>query len=95
MFLQELRLYVEQLAQDFSNISDDLARHPQGHLDTFRQNLLEGINYYQDLARQFFAGQRERFLKELKSLQRQVEELSLPPEDDLVPEPPLEMGLGA
>lgn len=78
MFLQELRLYVEQLSQDIQKFSDDLATRPQGHLATFRENLLEGIGYYRDLARQFIAGQRSRFLAELKALQRQVEELALP-----------------
>ncbi|MFH1034390.1 MAG: hypothetical protein V1806_07775 [Pseudomonadota bacterium] len=77
MFLQELRLYVEQLSQDVRRMSDDLARRPQGQLDTFRENLLEGIAYYRDLARHFIDEQRGRFLEELQDLQDQVEALPL------------------
>lgn len=94
MFLQELKLYVEQLSQDIKRLSDDLATRPQGHLATFRENLLEGIGYYRDLARQFIAGQRGRFLAELKALQQQVEELSLPLGEGQAQETPLKMSVG-
>ncbi|MBI4798459.1 MAG: hypothetical protein HY794_06950 [Desulfarculus sp.] len=94
MFLQELRLYVEQLSQDIQKLSDDMATRPQGHLATFRENLLEGIGYYRDLARQFISEQRGRFLTELKALQNQVEGLSLPQDQGRAQEAPLKMSLG-
>lgn len=94
MFLQELRLYVDQFRQDIQRLSDDLATRPQGHLATFRENLLEGIGYYRDLARQFIAGQRGRFLAELKALQTQVEALSLPHDQDQAQEAPLKASVG-
>ncbi|MBI5523160.1 MAG: hypothetical protein HY910_11055 [Desulfarculus sp.] len=94
MFLQELRLYVDQLSQDIQKLSDDMATRPQGHLATFRENLLEGIGYYRDLARQFIAEQRGRFLVELKALQNQVEALSLPQDEGQAEPARLKVGVG-
>jgi hypothetical protein len=93
MFLQELKLYVEQLGLDFKKMSEDLAARPQGHLETFRANLLEGIGYYRDLARQFLDEQRGRFLEDLKALQSEVENL-MPANLAYAPqEAPLKAGL--
>jgi hypothetical protein len=94
MFLQELKLYVEQLGQDLKKMSDDLARRPQGQLESFRENLLEGIGYYRDLARQFIEEQRGRFLEELKALQLEVESLPLAGLVYTPQEAPLKAGLG-
>ncbi len=95
MFLQELKLYVDQLGRDLRKISDDMARRPQGQLETFRENLLEGIDYYRDLARQFIGEQRARFLEELKALQQEVENLPLAGLLYAPPEEPRKAGVGA
>jgi hypothetical protein len=78
MFVQELRLYVEQLRKEIKAFSLELSRRPQGYFDTFKENLLAGIDYYRGLARQFIEEQRGRFLEDLQVLQEEIEHVPLP-----------------
>jgi hypothetical protein len=82
MFVQELRLYVEQLQKEARRFSDGLSRRPQAYFKSFKENLIAGVDYYRDLARQLLDEQHERFLGELENLRLEIERL-LPP--SLVP----------
>jgi hypothetical protein len=78
MFVQELKLYVEQLRREIKSFSLELSRRPTSYFSTFKENLLAGIDYYHDLARRFFEEHRERFLSDLKVLQEEIESVILP-----------------
>jgi hypothetical protein len=78
MFITELRLYIEQLHGEIRNLSQELTKRPQGYFQTFKENLLTGIDYYRGLARQYLEDQRDRFLEELRSLQEELQRVSLP-----------------
>ncbi len=49
MFIQELRLYVEYLRNELQEKLETLTTKEQHYLNTFKTNLLEGIEYYKSL----------------------------------------------
>jgi hypothetical protein len=75
MFIQELKLYIDH----FRNLLDEgsagiLARTPK-QVEEFAHNLMDGIRYYRALSRQIVQDKRDRFLRDLTALQRQLERL--------------------
>jgi len=78
MFVQELRLYVEHLRKEISCFSIGLSHRPQGYFSSFRENLLSGVDYYCELARQFIEEKRGQFLEELESLRNEIESVLIP-----------------
>jgi hypothetical protein len=81
MFVEEIRLYVEHFRKEVSRFSIGLSRRPQGYFNTFKANLLSGVDYYRELARQFIEEKQEHFLKELGSLREEIESVLLPVPD--------------
>ena len=78
MFIQELKLYLEHLSNEISLLSHDLTQRPKGYLQSFKDQLFTGIEYYRDLAKQSFEQQKEAFLEELKALHKELEKMALP-----------------
>ncbi len=78
MFVQELRLYVEHLQKEARKFSFGLSRRPQAYFKSFRENLIAGIDYYRDVAKQLLEDQRERFLGDLECLRLEIDRLLLP-----------------
>ncbi len=78
MFIQELKLYVEHLRGEIKILSQDLSKRPKGYVQSFRDQLLNGIEYYRSLARQILEQQRERFLADLQALSNELEKIALP-----------------
>lgn len=78
MFVQELRLYVDQLRKDIRNMSLEMSNRPQGYCAAFKDNLLSGIDYYRNLAGRFLGDQRERFFEDLKTLRQELEMVPVP-----------------
>ena len=78
MFIQELKLYVENLRAEIRTLSKEVTRKQRGYLDTFKGNLLEGIEYYQGLARRFYEDQRDQFQEDLKAIKAELDGLALP-----------------
>ena len=78
MFVEEIRLYVEHLRKEISRFSIGLSRRPQGYFSSFKENLLRGVDYYQDLARQFIEEKRGRFIEELEGMRLEIEAVLLP-----------------
>jgi hypothetical protein len=78
LFVQELRLYVEHLRKEAACFSIGLSRRPLGYFSNFRENLLSGVDYYRELARQFIEEKRGQFLDELESLRNEIENVLLP-----------------
>lgn len=72
MFIKELRLYVEQLRQEIQAQALALQNRQPGYLETFKENLLSGIDYYRGLAARFMEEQRNRFLQDLEDLRQEL-----------------------
>ncbi|OGV66461.1 MAG: hypothetical protein A2283_06855 [Lentisphaerae bacterium RIFOXYA12_FULL_48_11] len=77
MFIQELKLYIEHLRKEAEEISHGLATKTPKYFLEFKENLLEGIQYYRSLAKQIVDEKRERFLTDLSILQKQLELIEL------------------
>ncbi|MEW5922850.1 MAG: hypothetical protein AB1746_02570 [Candidatus Zixiibacteriota bacterium] len=72
MFITELRLYVEYLLKELKKVKIGLLDRTTKYFTEFRQNLLEGIDYYQKLASKLDAGEREKFLQELVAVKSEL-----------------------
>ena len=75
MFIRELAIYVDFLREDLRKASEGLLEKTTKSFLEFKQNLLEGIEYYQDLAEQFSAEQKKRFLDDLDALFKEIEKV--------------------
>ncbi|MHC4886515.1 MAG: hypothetical protein ACYTGH_15675 [Planctomycetota bacterium] len=77
MFVRELTLYVENLKEELALISEELSTKSKDYYATFKENLLEGIEYYQKIASAFIAEEQGRFIEGLNSLQKEIEEIRI------------------
>ncbi len=75
MFIRELMLYVDHLRHELQKASEELVDVTAGHLQNFKRNLINGIEYYRRLADQFRMEQGERFLRDLDTLLGEIEKL--------------------
>jgi hypothetical protein len=86
IFVTELMLNLEYLRKEFENYSQGLINRNQEYFREFRQNLLNGIDYYQQLAeKNLFGKLRERYQKDIltmQNLREVIENIQL----NLVPE---------
>ncbi len=73
MFIEELRVYVDHLSDEARKLALGLAQQKEKYYREFKDNLLEGIEYYTLLAGQVVAEQRERFLDDLQALRSEIE----------------------
>ena len=76
MFINELRLYIHYLKGLISKASIKITAKEAECFAEFRQNLMDGIEYYKNLAHHFLeesAELRERFLEELAALRIELE----------------------
>jgi hypothetical protein len=76
MFITELKLHVDYLRRELEKIPGALADPPK-HLREFQENLLKGIDYYRNVARQIMREHSERFLCDLNALREHLEQLHL------------------
>ncbi|MFH1374389.1 MAG: hypothetical protein ABII79_11395 [bacterium] len=75
MFIRELMLYVDHLRHELQKASEELVGETAGHLQNFKRNLINGIEYYRRLTDQFRMEQGERFLRDLDTLLKEIEKL--------------------
>lgn len=80
MLIDEMRLNLDLLREEIRKFSYQISNRPQAYFETFKSTLLNGIDYYRDLAKHVFEEQRERFLVDLKKLKDEIESTSLPQE---------------
>jgi hypothetical protein len=76
VFVNELRLYINYLKGLISKASIKITAKEAECFAEFRQNLMDGIEYYKNLAHHFLeesAESRERFLEELAALKMELE----------------------
>ncbi len=84
LFIRELKLYVDHLRVQLKQASLGLLDNTPTYFREFKENLLEGIEYYRRLAEQFVDESRSRFLDDLRRLREMVEPM-LPGGADLAP----------
>ncbi len=75
MFISELSIYVDYFRQEVQKASEELVDRAAKCYAEFKHNLITGIDYYRDLAEQFSAEQKERFLSELDTLFSEIEDV--------------------
>jgi hypothetical protein len=68
LFVKELKMYIDYLKNDIKNISDEITASQVKKLKAFKNNLLEGIAFYQN----FFAN-TNYFENSIKEIQNQLE----------------------
>jgi len=81
MFIKELGLYVQHLKQELERASSDLSVKQQRRLNTFKHNLLDGIQYYAALLQNVYTEatqDADRFRRSLEEHAREVQALLLP-----------------
>ena len=77
MFIRELGLYVEYLRKELDRFSLGLRSRKLSYYAEFKENLLHGIQYYQDQFRHFVSEHQDRFMTELLALKEQIEGLPI------------------
>jgi hypothetical protein len=82
MFLRELSLYVDHLKGEVEKFTLGLTNNGPKYYKEFRENLINSIEYYKNLARQFVEDKRHVFLEELKTQKERLEQVfaSMPAE---------------
>ncbi len=75
MFISELRIYVDYLRRELQKASEGLLDRTTKCFLDFKQNLITGVEYYRCLAEQFSLEQRERFLRELDALFKEIDNI--------------------
>lgn len=76
MFIKELSLYVDYLRNKVGEMARPLTEKNEKYIDTFHQNLNEGIEYYRDLFNKKAEEFQHRKANLLQSLDRLKEELN-------------------
>ncbi|OVE74235.1 hypothetical protein BVX94_00890, partial [bacterium B17] len=72
-------IYIEHLGNEIHKLKLHLAPDQKlKYLAEFKENLLEGIAYYRDIATDMIDDQRENFLEDLTVLNDQIEKIFLP-----------------
>ncbi len=75
MFIRELMLYIDYLRRELQKVSEGLLDRTTKYFLDFKKNLIAGIEYYRCLAEQFSLEQRERFLRELDVLFKEIDDI--------------------
>lgn len=75
MFITELRLYIEHLRKELDESANGLLSRTAKYFAEFRRNLQIGIEHYRLQADRFGREQRERFMRELEAMARELEKV--------------------
>lgn len=79
--VNELKLYVEYLKREFDHVKDSATDKQRRYVETFKDNLLNGIGYYEELAPQIYQQameQVDRFKGELGQYASRIRAMVLP-----------------
>jgi hypothetical protein len=77
MFVRELRLYVDHLREEAEKLAAGISPRSIEYFRQFKENLLNGIDYYRGLAEEFVEQERNRFLDQLEALHEAIEPMLL------------------
>ena len=76
MLIRELELYVAYLQEELQKVSVNLSHRTLKYFETFRDNLNEGIHYYQSLGETFITEKKDQFLSDLANLKAELNSIS-------------------
>lgn len=80
VFIKELNLYVDYLRKKIEEMATPLTGKNEKYINTFHNNLLEGIEYYKDLfsrKAEQFQDKKDHLLKSLDHFKEELNELKL------------------
>ncbi len=75
MFIKELSLNIDHLREEIEKFKLNLTNNPPKYFREFKENLIEGIEYYRDLAKQFVEDKQKRFLEDLGTQREAIERI--------------------
>jgi len=80
VFVKELRMYVEYLRNEISEYTNEISAGQIKKWNSFKNNLLEGIAYYQNLfdTTEFFKKERTKIQNQIEQYQMQLREIEIP-----------------
>ncbi|MCX8532421.1 hypothetical protein [Chryseobacterium luquanense] len=80
MFINELKMYVDHLQKEILNFSGDVVNSQIKKWNTFKSNLFEGINYYEELFKSstYFKSHINRIHTELEYYKTELEKIKIP-----------------
>ena len=74
--MREAELYVEFVQSELERFALDLSNRKAGYFKEFKTNLIEGIDFYSELAGEFGVG--PEFKERLGELRRETEQIAVP-----------------
>ncbi len=75
MFIHEIGLYVDYLLKELEKFSVGIRSRKLSYYEEFKDNLLTGIQYYQDQFKGFVSEHQEKFAGDLLALKEQIESI--------------------
>lgn len=80
LFINELKLYVDYLRNEIIDFSDDITKSQIKKWESFKENLLKGINYYEELFAKtnYFKTKINSIFSDLNSFRQKLEQIKIP-----------------
>ena len=78
MFVNELRLYMEYMAEEVERVRLKLSNQTHEYFEGYKLNMLNGIEYYREQADNLVAKGRDSFLSQLDTLAAEIDAMVLP-----------------
>ena len=80
VLVKELKMYVAYLRNEISDFSTEISAGQIKKWNSFKNNLIEGINYYQDLFSntEFFKEERAKIQNQIEQYQLELNEIEIP-----------------
>lgn len=73
LFIREIQLQLEHLLHEIKNASLDLPARSKQKMLEVKNNLLQGIKYYKNLAQETLLDQQQKFIATLQDLEKEIE----------------------
>jgi hypothetical protein len=77
-FLSEIALYIDFLGAELRLFHLGLSESPPRYFAEFKQNMLEGIAYYRELAQQLAPESKDAFLAGVEEFRQTIEKIAVP-----------------
>jgi hypothetical protein len=80
LFVKELKMYIDYLKNEISDVSNEVTTAQIKKLKAFKSNLLEGIGYYEDLfsTTHFFENLKKEIQNQLQYYKAELSEIKIP-----------------
>lgn len=78
MFVNELRLYMEYMAEEVERVRLKLSNQTHEYFEGYKLNLLNGIEYYREQVDNLVAKGQDSFLSQLDTLAAEIDAMVLP-----------------